>query len=165
MVQAAHSHIADIHRRPAAYCLHALQYLDGCGIVFFIFGRHFAVQHPQKLRRDFAVGIQHAENALFPGHAHREDLERHPEVRSAEVVEPRALARGLEQACEVEGRAQPEPLGERAGAVGRLDRIQDPALKGRLMLTAELLNVVAIPVCVLAFGLLRRLRRKEKAAL
>ncbi len=49
------------------------------------------------------------------------------------------------------------------GADGRLDRIQDPALKGRLMLTAELLNVVAIPVCVLAFGLLRRLRRKEKA--
>ena len=52
----------------------------------------------------------------------------------------------------------------RAGAGGRLDRIQDPQLRSRLMLTAELLNVAAIPLGVMLFGLLRRMRRREKGA-
>ena len=50
----------------------------------------------------------------------------------------------------------------RAGAGGRLDRIQDPNVRSRLMLTAELLNVAAIPLGVMLFGLLRRMRRREK---
>jgi ABC-2 type transport system permease protein len=50
----------------------------------------------------------------------------------------------------------------RAGAEGRLDRIQDPALRSRLVLVAELLNVILIPMGVMAFGLVRRMRRKEK---
>ncbi len=52
----------------------------------------------------------------------------------------------------------------RAGTEGKLDRIQDPALRSRLALAAELLNVVVIPLGVMAFGLLRRMRRKEKSA-
>ncbi len=52
----------------------------------------------------------------------------------------------------------------RAGTEGKLDRIQDPALRSRLALTAELLNVVVIPLGVMAFGLLRRMRRREKSA-
>jgi ABC-type uncharacterized transport system involved in gliding motility auxiliary subunit len=47
----------------------------------------------------------------------------------------------------------------RTGAVGRLDRIQDQPLRSRLALAAELINVVAIPLGVMLFGLLRRKRR------
>ena len=52
----------------------------------------------------------------------------------------------------------------RAATEGRLDRVQDPLAKGRLMLAAELINVVAIPVAVIVLGLLRLLRRREKGA-
>ena len=52
----------------------------------------------------------------------------------------------------------------RAGAEGKLDRIQDPVLRSRLALGAELLNVVIIPLGVMLFGLLRRMRRKERGA-
>lgn len=52
----------------------------------------------------------------------------------------------------------------RAAAEGRLDRIQDPAVRGRLMLAAEVLNVAVIPLLLLLFGVLRSLRRKEKGA-
>jgi ABC-type uncharacterized transport system involved in gliding motility auxiliary subunit len=52
----------------------------------------------------------------------------------------------------------------RAAAEGKLDRVQDPAARGRLMLAAELVNVVAVPVLVILFGLLRLLRRREKGA-
>ncbi len=52
----------------------------------------------------------------------------------------------------------------RAGTEGRLDRIRDPSLRSRLILAAELLNVVLIPLGVALVGLLRWIRRKEKAA-
>jgi ABC-type uncharacterized transport system involved in gliding motility auxiliary subunit len=52
----------------------------------------------------------------------------------------------------------------RAATEGRLDRIQDPVARGRLMLAAELLNVAVIPLLVLLFGVLRALRRREKGA-
>jgi ABC-2 type transport system permease protein len=51
----------------------------------------------------------------------------------------------------------------RAGTEGRLDRIQDPAARGRLILAAELVNVVLIPAAVLLAGLLVRLRRRERS--
>ena len=50
----------------------------------------------------------------------------------------------------------------RAAAEGRLDRIQDPGARGRLMIAAPLINVVAIPVLVLVVGLVRSLRRRER---
>ena len=52
----------------------------------------------------------------------------------------------------------------RAASEGKLDRVQDPSARGRLMLAAELINVVAIPVLVILFGLLRLLRRRERGA-
>lgn len=50
----------------------------------------------------------------------------------------------------------------RAGTEGRLDRIQDPAARSKLILAAEAVNVVLIPLAVLLAGLLARLRRREK---
>jgi ABC-type uncharacterized transport system involved in gliding motility auxiliary subunit len=50
----------------------------------------------------------------------------------------------------------------RAGTEGRLDRIQDPAARSRLILAAEAVNVVLIPVAVLLAGLVARIRRREK---
>ncbi len=50
----------------------------------------------------------------------------------------------------------------RAATEGRLDRIQDPVVRSRLILGAEILNVVVIPLVVVLFGLLWRMRRKEK---
>jgi ABC-type uncharacterized transport system involved in gliding motility auxiliary subunit len=50
----------------------------------------------------------------------------------------------------------------RAATEGRLDRIQNPAVRSRLMLGAEVLNVVVIPLVVVLSGLLGRMRRKEK---
>jgi ABC-2 type transport system permease protein len=52
----------------------------------------------------------------------------------------------------------------RATTEGKLDRIQDPVVRARLMLGAELLNVVVVPLAVVLFGLLWRMRRKEKNA-
>ena len=52
----------------------------------------------------------------------------------------------------------------KAATEGRLDRIQDPALRGGLMVAAEAVNVVLVPLAVLAFGLVRALRRKEKGS-
>ena len=50
----------------------------------------------------------------------------------------------------------------RAATEGKLDRIQDPVLRSRLMLAAELLNVAVIPLLIVLLGLLRRMRRREK---
>ncbi len=50
----------------------------------------------------------------------------------------------------------------RAAVEGKLDRVQDAAARGRLMLASELINVVAIPVLVILFGLVRLLRRRER---
>jgi ABC-type uncharacterized transport system involved in gliding motility auxiliary subunit len=52
----------------------------------------------------------------------------------------------------------------RAVTEGRLDRIQDPVARSRLMLGAEVLNVVVIPLVVVLLGLVRRIRRREKGA-
>ena len=52
----------------------------------------------------------------------------------------------------------------RAAVQGKLDRVQDPAARGRLMLAAELINVVVIPALVVLFGLVRLLRRRERGA-
>lgn len=52
----------------------------------------------------------------------------------------------------------------RAAAAGKLDRIQDPGVRSRLVLVAQVLNVVVIPLAVVLFGLLRWMRRKEKGA-
>jgi hypothetical protein len=52
----------------------------------------------------------------------------------------------------------------RAATEGRLDRIQDPAMRSRLVLGAQVLNVVLIPLGVVLFGVVRRLRRREKGA-
>jgi len=52
----------------------------------------------------------------------------------------------------------------RAATEGRLDRIQDPAVRARMMLGAELLNVALVPLLVLLFGVLRAVRRREKGA-
>jgi ABC-type uncharacterized transport system involved in gliding motility auxiliary subunit len=52
----------------------------------------------------------------------------------------------------------------RAAAEGRLDRVQDPRARGRLMLLSELLNVAAIPLLVLVFGVIRTLRRRDRRA-
>ena len=50
----------------------------------------------------------------------------------------------------------------RAGAEGRLDRIQDPVVRSRLMLGVEILNVVVIPLVVVLVGLFWWVRRKER---
>jgi len=50
----------------------------------------------------------------------------------------------------------------RAGTEGRLDRIQDPAARSRLIVAAEAVNVVLVPLAVLLAGLLARLRRRER---
>jgi ABC-type uncharacterized transport system involved in gliding motility auxiliary subunit len=50
----------------------------------------------------------------------------------------------------------------RAATEGKLDRIQDATLRSRLILGAQVLNVAIIPLAVVLFGLLRRVRRKEK---
>jgi ABC-type uncharacterized transport system involved in gliding motility auxiliary subunit len=42
----------------------------------------------------------------------------------------------------------------------RLDRIPDQAVRGRWMLAAEVINVFVVPLLVLAYGLLRMLRRR-----
>ena len=52
----------------------------------------------------------------------------------------------------------------KAASEGKLDRIQDPDSRPRLMLAAEILNVVLIPLAVALFGLARRIRRREKGA-
>jgi ABC-type uncharacterized transport system involved in gliding motility auxiliary subunit len=49
----------------------------------------------------------------------------------------------------------------RAPSDSRLDRIEDPARRQRLMLAAEIVNLCAIPLLVLIFGLVRGLRRRE----
>ncbi len=58
------------------------------------------------------------------------------------------------------GNADLLSLKARAPREGRLDRIEDPAVRGRWMLAAELVNICAVPLLVLAFGLLRMLRRR-----
>ncbi len=50
----------------------------------------------------------------------------------------------------------------RAPVEGRLDRIEDAAVRRRVMLTSEVLNVAVLPVLVLLFGVARLLRRREK---
>jgi len=52
----------------------------------------------------------------------------------------------------------------RASTEGKLDRIQDPVKRAQLILAAQILNVAAIPLTVVLFGLLRWIRRKEKGA-
>jgi ABC-2 type transport system permease protein len=52
----------------------------------------------------------------------------------------------------------------RAATEGKLDRIQNPVVRSRLMLGVELLNVAVIPLVVVLLGLLWRMRRKEKNA-
>jgi ABC-type uncharacterized transport system involved in gliding motility auxiliary subunit len=52
----------------------------------------------------------------------------------------------------------------KAASEGKLDRIQDPATRSRLMLGAEILNVALIPLAVALFGLVRRIRRRERGA-
>jgi ABC-type uncharacterized transport system involved in gliding motility auxiliary subunit len=52
----------------------------------------------------------------------------------------------------------------KAGSEGKLDRIQDAGARSRLMLGAEVLNVALIPLAVALFGLVRRIRRREKGA-
>ncbi len=51
-------------------------------------------------------------------------------------------------------------LKTKAPSDSRLDRIEDAAAGGRWMLAAELVNVCAVPLAALAFGLLRILRRR-----
>jgi ABC-2 type transport system permease protein len=60
------------------------------------------------------------------------------------------------------GNADLLALKTRAAQDSRLDRIADPAARRRMMLAAEMLNVCAIPLLVLAFGLTRMLRRRER---
>jgi ABC-2 type transport system permease protein len=50
----------------------------------------------------------------------------------------------------------------RAATEGKLDRLQDPVLRSRLVLAATILNVVLIPLLVVLLGLLWRMRRKER---
>jgi ABC-type uncharacterized transport system involved in gliding motility auxiliary subunit len=50
----------------------------------------------------------------------------------------------------------------RAATEGRLDRIQDPVTRSRIMVAAPIVNVVVIPVLVLAVGVVRSLRRRER---
>ncbi|HEY9594837.1 MAG TPA: Gldg family protein, partial [Spirochaetia bacterium] len=50
----------------------------------------------------------------------------------------------------------------RAGAEGKLDRIQDPATRSAIMVGAPILNVVVIPLAVLVVGIVIRLRRRER---
>lgn len=54
-------------------------------------------------------------------------------------------------------------LKTRAATEGRLDRIEDPRVRGSLMLFSEILNVAVIPAFVLLAGLLRALRRRGSA--
>jgi ABC-type uncharacterized transport system involved in gliding motility auxiliary subunit len=54
-------------------------------------------------------------------------------------------------------------LKTRAPTDSRLDRIENPQVKRRLMLAAELANVAGVPLLVLLFAVLRLWRRKEKA--
>jgi ABC-type uncharacterized transport system involved in gliding motility auxiliary subunit len=50
----------------------------------------------------------------------------------------------------------------RAPGEGRLDRIADPALKTRIMLAAEAVNVGLVPALVILLGVLRLLGRRER---
>jgi ABC-type uncharacterized transport system involved in gliding motility auxiliary subunit len=50
----------------------------------------------------------------------------------------------------------------RAPGEGRLDRIADPALKSRIMLAAEAVNVGLVPALVILLGVLRLLGRRER---
>ena len=50
----------------------------------------------------------------------------------------------------------------RAPAEGRLDRIADPAVRGRLVRAAQIVNVAVIPALVLLFGALFLLARRER---
>jgi ABC-2 type transport system permease protein len=52
----------------------------------------------------------------------------------------------------------------RASTEGKLDAIQDPAARARLILGAEILNVVIVPLAAVLLGLLLRARRKEKGS-
>ena len=61
------------------------------------------------------------------------------------------------------GNADLLTLKTKAAAEGRLDRVQDPAARRRVMLTAQLLNVAVIPLLVALFGTVRLLRRRGKA--
>jgi ABC-type uncharacterized transport system involved in gliding motility auxiliary subunit len=49
----------------------------------------------------------------------------------------------------------------RAPSEGKLDRIEDTRRRQRFMLASEIINVCAIPLLVLVFGLVRWLRRRE----
>jgi ABC-type uncharacterized transport system involved in gliding motility auxiliary subunit len=61
------------------------------------------------------------------------------------------------------GNADLLSLKTRSAADPRLDRIADPVARGRVMLAAEVLNVVIVPLLVLCFGLLRMRARKRNA--
>jgi ABC-2 type transport system permease protein len=50
----------------------------------------------------------------------------------------------------------------RAPAEGRLDRIANPAVRARLVRSAQILNVAGIPALVLLFGALRLFARRER---
>jgi ABC-type uncharacterized transport system involved in gliding motility auxiliary subunit len=50
----------------------------------------------------------------------------------------------------------------RAPEAGRLDRIADPALRRRLVLAVELVNVAGIPLLVALFAALRLARRRKE---
>jgi ABC-type uncharacterized transport system involved in gliding motility auxiliary subunit len=52
----------------------------------------------------------------------------------------------------------------KAATEGRLDRLQDPQLRSRLILAATVLNVALIPLLVILLGFLWRMRRREKGA-
>ncbi len=52
----------------------------------------------------------------------------------------------------------------RGQAAGRLDRIENRAVRAGVMRAAELLNMAVLPLAVLAFGVVRWLRRREKPA-
>ena len=49
----------------------------------------------------------------------------------------------------------------RAAAEGRLDRIEDPAAKRRVVFAAQALNIAAVPLLVLLFGAVRLLLRRR----
>jgi ABC-type uncharacterized transport system involved in gliding motility auxiliary subunit len=61
------------------------------------------------------------------------------------------------------GNADLLSLKTRSASDSRLDRISDPVGRGRIMLAAEVLNVVIVPLLVLGFGLLRMRARKRNA--
>lgn len=60
------------------------------------------------------------------------------------------------------GNADLLALKTKAAADGKLDRIGDPAARGKLMLAAEILNLCVVPLVVLLFGVMRVLKRRHR---